>query len=66
MRAMPHESHNVPLHRGQVWRHKRTGTRAIVNTWVGGDVQVLNEERTFLRWLSIRGFLRDYEQEPAT
>jgi len=46
-----------------VWKHKRRPITSVVNSihWSSGDVQVLNEARTHLRWLSIKGFLRDYE-----
>lgn len=46
-----------------VWTHKRRPITAVVNrvVWSIGDVQVLNDARTHLRYLSIKGFFRDYE-----
>lgn len=46
-----------------VWKHKRRPITAVVNhvAWIIGDVQVENDARTHLRYLSIKGFFRDYE-----
>lgn len=48
------------IRRGQKWQHKHRGLHVYVNTTMGEDVQVLNSARTSLRWLSQKGFLRDY------
>ena len=46
---------------GQVWRHKHRDIKVKVNLVWGDALQVLNEAETHLRWLTIKGFLRDYE-----
>lgn len=52
-----------------VWQHKHRPITAVVNNIIGDDVQVETHARTHLKWLSIRGFLRDYaptgETEPV-
>lgn len=55
--------HRNALEYRSVWKHKRRPITAVVNSvhWSSGEVQVLNHERTHLRWLSIKGFVRDYE-----
>ncbi len=55
------------LQHRSVWKHKRRPLTAVVNSvhWSSGDVQVLNDARTHLRWLSIKGFIRDYEPTGA-
>lgn len=55
-------SESAPILRGQKWKHKRRELYVYVNTTSGSDVQVLNVQRTSLRWLSQKGFLRDYAQ----
>jgi len=48
--------------RGEVWRNKHhRGITVIVNEIMGDAVQVMNEEETHLRWLTRKGFFRDYE-----
>ncbi|WIB65882.1 hypothetical protein [Curtobacterium sp. MCBD17_040] len=58
MTTMSADQSNLP-HRS-VWQHKRRPITAVVNHVLGDDVQVLNDRRTHLRWLSVKGFVRDY------
>ncbi|MGW8431697.1 hypothetical protein ACWGJ9_11440 [Curtobacterium citreum] len=55
--------HRSTLEYRSVWKHKRRPITAVVNSihWSSGDVQVLNHERTHLRWITIKGLIRDYE-----
>ncbi|WIE81315.1 hypothetical protein [Curtobacterium sp. MCSS17_016] len=53
----------VELPYKSVWRHKRKPLTLVVNVvWRDrGEIQVLTDDREHLKWLSIKGFTRDYE-----
>jgi len=57
---------SVPLPYRSVWQHKRKPLTAVVNHVLTTDVQVFTNDRKYLKWLSIRGFLRDYEPTGET
>lgn len=50
------------LRKGEVWKHKRLDKLARINTVdrLDGDIQVIDDQKNKIRWLSIKGFLRDY------
>lgn len=53
----------VELPHRSVWKHKRKPITLVINhvAWTLNDVQVLTNDREHLKYLSIKGFLRDYE-----
>lgn len=56
------DTERVDLDRNSVWRHKRLPKMARVNLVMGDDVQVIDDAKKMIRWLSIKGFLRDYKR----
>lgn len=53
------------LEAGTYWQHKRLDKQARIARFMGEDVQVIDDRRNTIRWLSIRGFTRDYYGIPA-
>lgn len=54
-----------PLEIGTTWQHKRLDKQARVNSVSGVDVQVIDDAKNTIRWLSVKGFLRDYAPVPS-
>lgn len=49
---------------GERYQNRRTGRTYVVNLVVTDNLQVLSEDKNMLHWLSVKGFLRDYDRLP--